>query len=85
MKISIMLALEVSENELTKRLLKRGESSGRSDDQSIEIIRSRIVEYNIKTSILIDYYSKLNKYKSINGMGEVNIITQRVFKSIDSL
>lgn len=81
--ISIMLSLEVSENELIQRLLDRGKNSGRSDDQNIDIIKSRIVEYNIKTSILIDYYKKESKYKGVNGMGDIKTITERLFNLID--
>ena len=58
--ISVMLALEVSEEELVKRLLKRGETSGRSDDTNEAVIRARIVEYRNKTAVVADYYKKFN-------------------------
>ncbi len=83
--ISLMLSLEVSEDELTKRLLKRGLDSGRSDDQNIDIIKNRILEYNNKTSVLIDYYNTQKKYRGINGMGSIESITKRLFKTIDIL
>src|SRR5438445_12609260 len=54
--ISMMLALEVNDEELIKRLLNRGKDSGRADDQNEEIIRKRIHEYNNKTAPLKDYY-----------------------------
>ena len=54
--IIVMLALEVSEDELVKRLLKRGETSGRSDDTNEQVIRARIKEYRDKTAVVADIY-----------------------------
>src|SRR6478735_217890 len=54
--IAVMLALDVSEEELVKRLLKRGETSGRSDDNNENVIRARITEYRNKTAVVADYY-----------------------------
>ncbi|MBL0049621.1 MAG: adenylate kinase [Bacteroidetes bacterium] len=72
--ISMMLALEVEDEELTRRLLKRGIDSGRADDQNEEIVRKRIVEYNTKTAPLKEYYSAQGKFISINGTGSVEAI-----------
>ena len=72
--ISMMLALEVDDEELTRRLLRRGKDSGRADDQNEEVVRKRIVEYNTKTAPLKDYYSKQNKFISIQGTGSVDTI-----------
>ena len=83
--ISLMLSLEVSEDELTKRLLKRGRNSNRSDDQNIDIIKNRIIEYNNKTSVLVDYYNTRKKYNGINGVGSIESITNRLFSAIDIL
>jgi len=83
--ISLMLSLKVSEDELIKRLLKRGASSNRSDDQNIDIIKNRIVEYNDKTSVLINYYDTQKKHSGINGMGSIESITHRLFSTIDIL
>ena len=69
-----MLALEVDDEELTRRLLRRGKDSGRADDQNEEVVRKRIVEYNTKTAPLKDYYSKQNKFISIQGTGSVDTI-----------
>jgi adenylate kinase len=66
-----MLALEVEEEELKKRLLIRGKDSGRADDQNPEIIQNRINEYNNKTMPVKDFYASQNKYKGINGIGEI--------------
>ena len=72
--IAVMLALHVSEEELVKRLLNRGQSSGRSDDTDEKIIRSRIEEYNSKTKAVADYYAKADKVVDIKGEGTVDEI-----------
>ena len=59
--IELMLALDVSEEELIKRLLNRGQSSGRSDDVNEAVIRSRIHEYENKTKPVADYYAGFDK------------------------
>ncbi len=73
-QINIVLALEVSEDELVSRLLERGKTSGRSDDANEEIIRSRIVEYRKKTEAVADYYKQFEKVKYIPGEGSVDDI-----------
>jgi adenylate kinase len=72
--IAMMLALEVDNDELTKRLLKRGMESGRADDANESIIKNRINEYNNKTAPLKDYYSKQGKFFSIKGVGTIEEI-----------
>ena len=72
--ITSMLALEVEEEELKKRLLLRGKDSGRADDQNPEIIQNRIDEYNNKTMPVKDFYAAQNKYRCINGLGEIEEI-----------
>jgi adenylate kinase len=72
--IAAMLALEVSEEELVKRLLKRGETSGRSDDTNEAVIRNRITEYHNKTAAVADYYKKFNKVVMVKGEGTVEEI-----------
>lgn len=81
--ITMMLALEVSDEELTKRLLLRGQESGRPDDQNEEIIRKRIQEYNNKTAPLRDYYSAQNKYKSVYGIGTIDEIFDSLCAAIN--
>lgn len=76
--ISAMLALEVDNEELIKRLLIRGKESGRPDDQNEAIIRNRVNEYNTKTLPLKKYYSEQTKYHSINGIGSV----EEIFNSL---
>ena len=83
-EIGIVLALEVSEEELVKRLLNRGLTSGRSDDTNEAVVRNRIVEYKNKTSIVADYYKKFDKVKHIKGEGTLDEIFDSLSKEIDS-
>tara|TARA_Y100001978_G_scaffold42467_1_gene37880 strand:+ start:678 stop:1253 length:576 start_codon:yes stop_codon:yes gene_type:complete len=85
LKINATIALDVSENELITRLLDRGKTTNRSDDQDIEKIKNRFNEYNTKTSILINFYNKQGKFYSVDGKGSVNDITLRLFSLVDSL
>jgi adenylate kinase len=82
--ISVMLALQVSEEELVKRLLKRGETSGRSDDNNETVIRNRIVEYHAKTAAVADYYRKFGKVVMVKGEGTVDEIFKALCSEIDS-
>lgn len=72
--ISAMLALEVDNEELIKRLLLRGKETGRPDDQDETIISNRVNEYNNKTLPLKEYYSEQSKFHSIKGIGTVESI-----------
>ena len=85
LKINATIALDVKEDELITRLLDRGKTTNRSDDQDIEKIKNRFNEYNTKTSILINFYSKQDKFFSVDGKGSVNDITLRLFGLVDSL
>lgn len=76
--ISAMIALEVDDEELTKRLLKRGLESGRPDDANETVIRRRIAEYNNKTLPLKNYYNEQGKFHSIHGIGTID----EIFKAI---
>lgn len=82
--ISVMLALEVSEEELVMRLLKRGETSGRSDDNNDSVIRARIVEYNKKTTPVAEHYNKAGKVVMVKGEGSVDEIFQSLSREIDA-
>ncbi len=82
--INVMLALDVSEEELVKRLVKRGETSGRTDDNNDHVIRTRILEYHKKTSPVADHYKKANKVVMIKGEGSVEDIFARLTKEIDA-
>lgn len=81
--ITLMLALEVEEAELKKRLLIRGQDSGRADDKDENIIQQRIDEYNTKTAPVKDYYQSQNKYKGISGIGDKQGIFDLLCKEIE--
>jgi len=80
--ISGMLALEVDNEELIKRLLIRGKESGRADDQNEDIIRNRVNEYNNKTLPLKQYYSEQAKFHSIHGIGSIDSIFNELVNRI---
>jgi len=84
-EISIMLALEVEEEELKKRLLARAEQSGRADDADPAIIENRIAVYNKDTAPVKTYYQGQNKFTSIQGIGNIDEITQRIFNALENL
>ncbi|HRQ51610.1 MAG TPA: adenylate kinase [Agriterribacter sp.] len=81
--IHLMLALEVSEEELVSRLLNRGKTSGRSDDTNETVIRARITEYHKKTSAVADYYRKFDKVKQVKGEGTIDEIFDTLCKEVD--
>ena len=81
--ISLMLALEVPEEDLVKRLLGRGATSGRPDDKSEEVVRKRIREYEKKTAPLKEFYHAQGKLRRINGIGSIAEITARLTDAID--
>jgi adenylate kinase len=84
-QITSMIALEVATEELVKRLQLRGESSGRADDQSIDVIRNRIEAYNLKTKPIIEYYNAQKKYRAVRGIGEIKEIFGLLCKCVDDL
>ena len=83
-EVSAVIGLEVEEKELIDRLLKRGQISGRSDD-NLETIKSRLDVYHNQTTPLKDFYIKEKKYKKIHGMGSVDSIFDSIAKEIDNL
>ena len=83
--INAMIALEVDDEILVKRLLKRGKTSKRPDDANENVIRNRITEYYNKTAILKNYYSKQGKYFGVDGVGSIEEITKRLSAVIDNL
>ena len=84
-EVSSMLALEVDENELITRLLERGKSSGRADDQDAGIIKNRIQVYENETAVLKTYYANQNKFFGIEGVGSIESITLSLCKAIETL
>ena len=81
--INHMIALEVSEEELTQRLLERGKTSGRPDDQNEELIRKRVQEYGEKTAPVAGHYAAQNKFSGINGIGEIEEIFTQILAIIE--
>ena len=81
--ITATVALEADDEILVKRLLERGKTSGRPDDQDEEKIRNRYQEYNEKTAPLMDYYKSQGKFYAVNGIGTIEEITARLSTIID--
>jgi adenylate kinase len=81
--IALVLALQVSEEELIHRLLNRGLTSGRSDDANELVIRARIREYLEKTSAVADYYDQFGKVVNVVGQGSVDEIFDSLCEAID--
>lgn len=80
--ISILIDLSVDEGELVDRLVKRGQTSGRSDD-NLETIKERLQVYHTKTAPVNDYYKKQNKYTKVDGSGSVDEIFDRICDAIE--
>ena len=83
--VTATIALEADDQVLVERLMERGKTSGRADDQDEEKIRNRYQEYNQKTAPLIDYYNNQNKFHPVNGIGSVADITARLSAVIEKL
>lgn len=82
-EIGVVLAMDVSEEELVNRLLNRGLTSGRSDDARESVIRERIIEYKKKTAVVAQYYSQFNKVVHVRGEGSVDEIFAILCSEID--
>ena len=85
MPVTATLALEADDDILVERLINRGKTSGRADDQDEEKIRNRFEEYNNKTAPLRDFYSAQGKFHSVDGIGSIDEITRRLTELIDGL
>jgi len=83
MPVSMVISLEVPDEELIRRLVKRGLESNRTDDTE-EVIRQRLMVYNNQTKPLLDFYSKKNLLHSVHGLGSIDDIFSHVCKAIDS-
>ncbi len=81
--ISVMLALDVEEQELIRRLLGRGKDSGRADDQDENIIANRIKVYHDQTAIVADYYAEQGKYQEIKGVGGIEAVFEHLCEAIE--
>jgi adenylate kinase len=85
MGINATIALEANDEVLIERLLERGKISGRSDDQDVAKIRNRFEEYNQKTTPVKEFYEAQDKFHSVNGIGSIAEITERLTKVIEAL
>lgn len=83
--VTVMLSLEVPDEELVKRLLNRGKESERADDYNEEVIRNRIEVYKAQTAVVADYYAARDKYRAVNGTGTMDEIFDRLSAEIDAL
>jgi len=83
-EITLVLALEVGQEELVARLLNRGKTSSRSDDRDENIIRKRLVEYENKTAIVADYYAQFDKVAKVKGEGGIEDIFQSLCTEIEA-
>ncbi len=81
--ITVMLDLEVPEDELMKRLILRGKESGRADDNE-ETIKKRLVVYHTQTAPLVDFYKKDGSYEYIKGIGTIDSIFESICTAIDA-
>ncbi|MEL1245526.1 adenylate kinase [Flavobacterium sp. DGU11] len=84
-KVDATIGLEADDEILVQRLLERGKTSGRADDQDENLIRNRYQEYNEKTAPLMDFYKKQGKFHGVDGTGEIAEITNRLSSVIDTL
>ena len=83
--ISVCLSLVVDDEILVERLLKRGETSGRTDDSNEEIIRNRIKEYYAKTAEVAELYKQQGKYVEVNGVGGIEEISEKLFAEVEKI
>jgi adenylate kinase len=82
-EVTALVALDVPEDELVSRLLNRGKSSGRADDNDESIIRNRIAVYKAETAQVFDYYGQSGKSKLIPGVGSIDDIFNKLVNAID--
>ena len=82
-QLDCMISLEAPSEELVTRLLLRAKTSGRTDD-TLEVIKVRLKEYDNKTKPVADFYAKKNKYFPVNGVGEIDYIFNNIVKTMES-
>lgn len=82
-QVNLLIALDVAEDEITSRLLERGKTSGRADDQNEEVIRKRFSVYQAETAPVFDHYSGLNKARRVDGIGGIEEIFSRLTAEIE--
>ena len=85
LQVDIMVDIHVPEEELVRRILLRGKDSGRADDASEEVIRSRLDVYRMQTAVVSEYYAGQGKYASVNGTGTMEEVFGRIADVIGGL
>ena len=83
-QVTATVALEADDEVLVARLLERGKTSGRVDDQDEEKIRNRYQEYNEKTAPLMDFYKAQHKFYAVDGIGSIEEVTERLSLVLDT-
>jgi adenylate kinase len=83
--ISGLVELAVTDDEIVKRILLRGQSSGRADDNDEDIVRNRIAVYRRDTTPVADYYAEFGKSHKVEGIGSIDDIFEKLCATIDSL
>jgi adenylate kinase len=83
--VSGLIALDVSDEEITQRIMLRGQTSGRTDDNDEKIVRNRIEVYKNETTPVFDYYAQQDKSLKINGIGSIEEIFDRLCSAIEDL
>ena len=83
-EITLVLALQVGQEELVARLLNRGKTSSRSDDRDENVIRKRLMEYENKTAMVADYYAQFDKVAKVKGEGSIEAIFQSLCAQIEA-
>ena len=84
-EIDLLISLKVEDGEIISRILDRGQTSGRADDQDEQIIRDRIEVYNSETQPVYAYYDAQDKAITINGMGTIDEVFERLTETIDQV
>lgn len=85
MEVTLMIFLDVPDDELVDRLLIRGKESGRADDSDIEVIKNRIRVYKEQTAVVADYYDGQGKYFPVYGLGTIEEVFARIVKPVDEM
>ena len=83
--IHVCLSLIVEDKVLVERLLKRGQTSGRTDDSNQKVISNRIKEYYAKTAEVAELYKQQGKYVEVNGVGEIDEISEKLFAEVEKI
>lgn len=83
--VSKLILLEVDDDEIVQRLLERGKTSGRSDDQNQATIRNRISVFKNETSPVFDFYAEQEKAVKVAGVGSIEEIFERLCAELDAL